>query len=280
MLLLSGCPLTIRGHDRVFVKRVLTKGGLVLDFAFPTLLHVCLLIFFVAILYSSVGHGGASGYLAVLSFFAVSPEKMSTTALMLNVLVAGLATWSYYRAKHLSMKLAWPFILASIPAAFVGGTIRISEKTYFLLLALVLVFAAFRLAFSSRAGGDQAAEKSVNPRISLPVGAGIGVLSGIVGVGGGIFLSPIMLLMKWASVKQTAAVSALFIVVNSLAGLGGRVLRGSFDMSTSIPIVVAAFAGGLIGSYFGASKFSGFVLRRILGIVLVIAAFKLIVTMV
>jgi len=251
-----------------------------LDFAFPTLILICLLIFFVAALYSSVGHGGASGYLAVLSFFAVSPEKMSTTALMLNVLVAGLATWSYYRAKHLSMKLAWPFILASIPAAFVGGTIRISEKTYFLLLALVLLFAAFRLAFSSRAGADQTSDKPVNPGISLPVGAGIGILSGVVGVGGGIFLSPIMLLMKWASVKQTAAVSALFIVVNSLAGLGGRVLRGSFDVSTSIPIVVAAFAGGLIGSYFGASKFSGLVLRRILGIVLVIAAFKLIVTIV
>ena len=251
-----------------------------LDITLPTLVLICLLIFFVAALYSSVGHGGASGYLAVLSFFAVSPEKMSTTALMLNVLVAGLATWSYYRAKHLSMKLAWPFILASIPGAFVGGTIRISEKAYFLLLALVLLFAAFRLVFSSHAGADQMSDKPVNPGISLPVGAGIGILSGIVGVGGGIFLSPIMLLMKWASVKHTAAVSALFIVVNSLAGLGGRVLRGSFDVSTSIPIVVAAFAGGLLGSYFGASKFSGLVLRRILGIVLAIAAFKLIVTMV
>ena len=251
-----------------------------MDFALPTLIFICLLIFFVAALYSSVGHGGASGYLAVLSFFVVSPEKMSTTALMLNVLVAGLATWSYYRAKHLSMKLAWPFILASIPAAFVGGTIRISEKAYFLLLALVLLFAAFRLVFSSRAGADLAEEKSVNPRISLPVGAGIGILSGIVGVGGGIFLSPTMLLMKWASVKQTAAVSALFIVVNSLAGLGGRVWRGSFDPSASILMVAAAFAGGLLGSYFGASKFSGLVLRRILGIVLVVAAFKLIVTMV
>jgi len=251
-----------------------------MDFSLPTLALVCLLIFFVAALYSSVGHGGASGYLAVLSFFVVSPEKMSTTALMLNVLVAGLATFSYYRAKHLSMKLAWPFILASIPAAFAGGTIRISEKAYFLLLALVLLFAAYRLAFTSRVEEDQITDKPMNARISLPVGAGIGVLSGIVGVGGGIFLSPIMLLMKWASVKQTAAVSALFIVVNSFAGLGGRALRGSFDVSTSIPIVVAAFTGGLIGSYFGASKFSGLVLRRILCLVLLIAAIKLIMTMV
>ncbi len=259
---------------------VLREREFALDFTFPTLLLICILIFFVAALYSSVGHGGASGYLAVLSFFAVSPEKMSTTALMLNVLVAGLATWSYYQAKHLSMKLAWPFILASIPAAFVGGTIRISEKAYFMLLALVLLFAAFRLVFSSLAGTDQTSDQPVNPAISLPLGAGIGILSGIVGVGGGIFLSPIMLLMKWASVKQTAAVSALFIVVNSFAGLGGRALRGSFDVSTSIPIVAAAFAGGLLGSYFGASKFSGLVLRRILGLVLAIAAFKLIVTMI
>lgn len=249
-----------------------------MEFDLTTVAFICVLIFVVATLYSSVGHGGASGYLAVLSFFAVGPAKMATTALMLNVLVAGLSLFSYYRAKHLSLKLAWPFIIASVPAAFIGASIAVSEKLYFVLLAIVLTFAAFRLAFSMEFHPDNSTHESVKLTNSLPVGAGIGVLSGIVGVGGGIFLSPLMLLMKWATTKQTAAVSALFIVVNSLAGLAGRGMRGVADVSTNMPLVVAAFCGGLIGSYYGATKFSGLFLRRILALVLLIAAFKLLVT--
>lgn len=248
-----------------------------MEFNLSILLLLCVLVFFVALLYSSVGHGGASGYLAILSFFAVAPSLMASTALLLNVLVAGLSLISYYRAKHLSLTLVWPFILASIPAAFIGGSIPVTEKVYFILLAIVLLFASFRLAYSADIPANDELQPVKLP-ISLPVGAGIGLLSGIVGVGGGIFLSPLMVIMKWATTKRTAAVSALFIVVNSIAGLAGRGLRGDLDIATSIPLLIAAFGGGLIGSYYGARKFSGQLLRRILALVLLVAAFKLIIT--
>ncbi|MBI3579839.1 MAG: sulfite exporter TauE/SafE family protein [Ignavibacteriales bacterium] len=241
-----------------------------------TLLIVAFLIFIVAALYSSVGHGGASGYLAVLSLFAVAPAVMSSTSLILNVLVAMTSLIAYYRAGHLSMKLAGPFMLLSIPAAFVGGLLHIPDRTYFLILALVLLAAAFRLAISLPSSSEDP-NKGVNFFASLGVGGGIGLLSGVVGVGGGIFLSPVLLLMRWADPKRTSAVSALFIVVNSLAGLGGRFLRGGLELGNFIPFIIAAFFGGIVGSYYGANKLSGLVLRRLLAVVLVLAAVKLII---
>lgn len=241
-----------------------------------SLILIAALVFIVAALYSSVGHGGASGYLAILSFFSFSPSIMSSTALVLNVLVAGVALVSYYRAGHLSFKLVWPFLIVSIPMAFVGGVLHVGEKTYYLILAVVLVIAAYRLAMARTGGNEELERKEISLSQSLPLGAGIGLLSGVVGVGGGIFLSPIMILMRWATAKQTAAVSALFIVVNSLAGLGGRFLKGGFEFGPFPYLVLVAFLGGLIGSYYGARKFSGIVLRRLLSLVLVIAAVKLV----
>ncbi len=236
---------------------------------------ISILVFIVAALYSSVGHGGASGYLAVLSFFAIAPATMGSTALTLNILVAGVALFSYVRAGHLSWRLAWPFILFSIPAAFIGGLLRVSEKTYFVLLALALVFAAYRLAMSAVGTEEGTEHKRVKLSASLPTGGAIGLLSGIVGVGGGIFLSPVMLLSKWADAKKTSAVAALFIVVNSLAGLAGRLAKGELVIDGFGPLIVVAFLGGLLGSYFGANRFSGSVLRRLLAVVLVIAALKM-----
>jgi len=241
------------------------------------LILISVLIFFVAVLYSSVGHGGASGYLAVLSFFSIAPAVMSSTALILNVLVAGIGVVVFSRAKHLPMNLAWPFILLSIPTAFLGGLVHIADKTYFFLLAFALLAASIRLAFSftSKEEGEMRAPSLL---VALPIGGGIGFLSGIVGVGGGIFLSPIMILRRWADPKKTSAVSALFIVVNSLSGIVGRVARGGFEFSAAVPFIAAAFLGGLVGSHFGANRFSGMALRRILSAVLLIAAFKLVVT--
>lgn len=245
-----------------------------------TLVEIILLsglILIVAALYSSVGHGGASGYLAVMSFVILDPPLMSTTALLLNILVAGIGTIQFSRAGHFSWKLAWPFVLLSIPFAFIGGLLRISALTYSLLLAGVLLFTSYRLVRTRNRVGE---EQLVPPSRFMAVGAGgsIGMLSGIVGVGGGIFLSPIMILMKWATIKQTAAISAFFIVVNSIAGLGGRFVRGGLEVGYIWPFVLAAAAGGLIGSYFGASKFTSKLLRQLLGIVLLIAALKLIIT--
>ncbi len=242
---------------------------------FTTLLILSILVMIVAVLYSSVGHGGASGYLAVLSFFTVAPAVMSSTALLLNVLVAGLGTYAFYRARHFSLRLAWPFVIASVPAAFIGGLMSISEKVYFLLLAVILLIAAYRMAIVLNGGSSDSGGAPVRLAVALPSGGGIGLLSGIVGVGGGIFLSPLMILLKWAGTKQTAAVSAAFIVVNSLAGLGGRFVRGGLEFGSLWMLVLAAFAGGLIGSHLGANRFSSMTLRRLLAIVLVIAAVKL-----
>lgn len=243
-----------------------------------SLLLISVLIFFVAALYSSVGHGGASGYLAVLSFFAVTPALMSSTALVLNVLVAGIGTISFLRAGHFSFKFSWPFVLLSVPAAFLGGLIRVSDNLFFLLLAGVLLVAAYRLAGGELAGNHEMEIRSPSRAVALPVGAGIGLLSGVVGVGGGIFLSPMIMLLHWATAKQTAALSAFFIVVNSLAGLAGRMARGGIMLEGLAPLVLAAFFGGLLGSYFGANKFSGPLLRRLLALVLLTAGLKLIYT--
>ncbi|MBI3112863.1 MAG: sulfite exporter TauE/SafE family protein [Ignavibacteriales bacterium] len=243
-----------------------------------SLLLISILIFFVAALYSSVGHGGASGYLAVLSFFAVTPALMSSTALVLNVLVAGIGTISFLRAGHFSFRFSWPFILLSVPAAFLGGLVRVSDDLFFLLLAGVLLVAAYRLAGGGLAGKPEMEIRSPSRAVTLPVGAGIGLLSGVVGVGGGIFLSPMTMLFHWATAKQTAALSAFFIVVNSLAGLAGRMARGGIMLEGLAPLVLAAFLGGLLGSYFGANKFSGLLLRRLLALVLLTAALKLIYT--
>jgi uncharacterized membrane protein YfcA len=247
---------------------------------FVSMLVISILVFVVAVLYSSVGHGGASGYLAVLSFFAVAPATMASTALTLNVLVAGVAMISYMRAGHLSWKLAWPFIVLSIPAAFIGGLVHISEGAYDVLLSFALLFAAFRLAMNVVSPAQANELRSVNLAVSLPVGAGIGLLSGVVGVGGGIFLSPLMILFRWADAKKTSAIAALFIVVNSLAGLAGRLAQGNLAIGGFAPLIAVAFLGGLIGSYYGANKFSGLVLRRLLALVLVIAATKMILSLI
>lgn len=246
-----------------------------MDLTLVHLLALCLAIACVAALYASVGHGGASGYLAVMSFLILNPALMSTTALLLNVLVAGMGTIQFFRAGHFSRKLAWPFILLSIPSAFAGGLIRISEASYMLLLAAVLLFAAYRLI---RGASPKQEESPKLPPQTVAVisGGGIGLLSGIVGVGGGIFLSPVLILMKWATTKQTAAVSAFFILVNSLAGLAGRYVRDGLEVGAIWPLVLAAGAGGLLGSFWGARRSTPRTLRLLLGIVLLIAAFKLV----
>jgi len=246
-----------------------------MELSIPVIIVICGLFFAVALLYSSVGHGGASGYIAILSFFSFTPMQMSTTALILNLLVAGTGFVSFYKARHFSAKLTWPFLTTSVPAAFLGGMILVSAHIYSLLLAGVLLFAAFRLIVEIRPSTHNSISKFPSPFVALPVGAGIGLISGIVGVGGGIFLSPLILLMKWAEPKRTSATSACFILVNSFAGLSGRFIGGSFEIGILAPFMFTAFLGGLAGSYLGANLFSGSMLRRLLGVILLIASYKL-----
>jgi len=239
------------------------------------LLLLLALVFLVAVAYSSVGHGGASGYLAALSFFGLAPAAMAPSALCLNLLVAGLSFVSYWRARHFVFGLLWPFLLASIPFAFLGGLLGVPTRLYMSLLAAALVFAAFRLLVVVPPKEEEYFVKPPSLWAALPVGGAIGFVSGLIGVGGGIFLSPLMILLKWADAKRTAAVSAAFIWINSAAGLYGHLSRKSVDWGSLLWLVGAAFAGGLLGSWLGARRFQGIWLRRILGIVLLVAALKL-----
>ncbi len=234
------------------------------------------LTFLVAFIYSSVGHGGASGYLAILSFFAIPHEIMAASALCLNVLVASLSFFIYYKARHFSWKLTCPFVLTSIPFAFLGGLIKIPPSFYALLLAGALLFAGVRLLWDlDKNTGNIKSEPSFS--FAVLIGGGIGLLSGMVGVGGGIFLSPILILLRWADPKTTAASSAFFILVNSMAGLAGRYLRGNLHLTPEWSLmVITAFLGGILGSRMGAHHFPSAWLRRILACVLFLAVFKLI----
>lgn len=240
-----------------------------------TIALLTLLIFAGAMLYSSVGHAGASGYLAALALFGVEPAIMKPTALCLNVLVASIGTVQFFRAGCFSWSLFWPFAIASAPAAYLGGSIALPGQYYRPLVGIVLLFAAVRLWISKP---QQAADAITPPPLlySLAAGAGIGLLSGLTGTGGGIFLSPLMLFMGWADVKQTSGVSAAFILANSIAGLAGLFQGWSVLPSAIVPWAVAAIAGGLIGSYFGSRRLPSQAMRRLLAAVLVIAGGKLI----
>ncbi len=245
----------------------------------PALLTLLLaLVFFVALAYSSVGHGGASGYLAVLSFFGLPPAAMAPSALCLNLLVSGTSFTSYWRAGHFALRLLWPFLLTSIPFAFLGGLTVVSPRTYLVLLATLLLVAAYRLLVVKPPPQEESFLRVPPLHVALPAGAGIGFLSGVIGVGGGIFLSPLIILLRWADAKRTAAASAAFIWVNSAAGLYGHLLRKTVDWPALLWLVGAAFAGGLVGSYLGAQRFRGLWLRRILGVVLLVATVKLLRT--
>lgn len=238
------------------------------DFLYP-------LIFLVALVYASVGHGGASGYLAVLALYGFSPQEMAPSALALNLLVAGTSFLAFWRGGFFSWRLFWPFAVSSIPMAFLGGLLTVPRAVYGWLLMAALLFAALRLVLTSVNKEETTDFHAPSLRVALPIGAGIGLLSGIVGVGGGIFLSPLLILMRWADAKRTAAISACFIWVNSAAGLYGHVSRGGFHALELWPLVVAAFLGGLIGSQLGAAKFKRMALCRILAAVLTVAAYKM-----
>ena len=230
------------------------------------------LVFGVALLYSSVGHGGASGYLAALALAGFAPAEMKSSALALNLLVAGLAFYNYRKAGFFSWKLFWPLAAASIPAAYLGGLIKVPAEVYAKLLAFALAAAAIRLIFLEPA---RKAPRAPNLPVSAGVGAATGLLSGIVGVGGGIFLSPLMILLGWADPKTTAGVSAAFIWVNSASGLVGHFQRNPLSTLPLWDLAAAAVAGGLVGSRLGAKNLTPLSLRRLLGVVLLLAAYKI-----
>lgn len=229
----------------------------------------------VAALYSSVGHGGATGYLAAMSIYSWPQAVMSSTALVLNCVTAGISCYAFARKGFLPIKLALPFIIASVPAAYVGSQLPVSERMFSVLLGSGLVAAAIRLAWvpSDKSFGEL---QPVNTSIAAISGALLGLFSGAIGIGGGVFLSPLLIFMRWADPKQTAAISALFILANSISGIVGRLNSNKFALDNVAPFLVAAVSGALLGSWAGCSKFSGLTLRRMLSAVLLVAVAKII----
>lgn len=249
---------------------------------------LALLIFVAALLYSSVGHAGASGYLAAMGLFDVPSSLMRSSALVLNVFVASIGTFRFARAGYFSWRLFLPFAITSVPMAFLGGRWRLADPAYQVLLGSVLLLAAASLLMRSFIATWVQRDRGsfIRPppiAVALMIGAGLGLLAGMTGVGGGIFLSPLLMLMRWADAKRTAAVSAAFILVNSISGLAGQLRSGQLQtLQSHTPEVsiwlCAAIAGGLIGSWLGARRFDNRTLRILLAVVLIIAGVKMIAT--
>ena len=228
----------------------------------------------IGFLYSSVGHGGASGYIAVLSLYGIVPSQYKPVILILNIIVAGLAFIQYYRAGHFKWSLCWPFIITSIPFAYLGSQVPIQDEHYNLLLGIALILPIIRLF-----GYFPADKKDLKPlplSWGLIIGVIIGFASGVLSIGGGIFLSPVLILFGWANAKQAAAVSALFIVVNSISGLIGNIGKPILLDETSLSWFIAIVTGGIAGSYLGSHKFRYQTVQYLLAVVLLIACVKLI----
>lgn len=242
-----------------------------------TIVTIAVLMGLAAALYSTVGHGGASAYLAIMAIFAVAPETMRPTALALNLIVAGLGSWRYWRAGQTNLKLLLLFAATAVPAAFIGGGIKIAPEIYRPLVGVVLWVAALHLFWQP----SQLAQREIRPvsaTVALPIGALLGLLAGLTGTGGGIFLSPLIILFGWEDARRTSGVVAGFIFVNSIAGLAGNVASVR-SLPAELPFFAGAVVlGALAGTWLGIGRLPKPRLLQGLGLVLVIAGAKLIFT--
>lgn len=239
---------------------------------------LAIIFFLIATLYGAVGLGGGSGYLAVMGLAGVPPEIMRPTALTLNILVASIGTWKYVRAGYFSARLFWPIAAASIPFAFIGGLITLPEEIYQPIVGVVLLYAAYRLWRT-----DSQTQTSPRSKPTLPIwmafvaGAGIGLVAGLVGMGGGILLGPLLLLTGWSDTRQAMGITAAFVLVNSIAGLAGRLTSVPELPSTIIVLLLVVGIGGWLGAEYGSTRLDPRLLRRLLALILLAGAVRMFV---
>lgn len=233
------------------------------------------LIFLAALLFSSVGHGGASAYLAVFALASMTPAEMRPAALALNVLVATIGLYKFYQVGAFNWSLFWPIALTSIPAAFIGGQITLANNSYKVLVGATLLYAAWTI-FRNANQSDDVHVRPVAKPVLLTLGAALGFISGLTGVGGGIFLSPILLYFCWAKTKVISGVAAAFILVNSISGLLGFLSKSPSLPAGLIYWALAAVLGGLIGAQYGSRKLANPTIRKLLALVLVFAGSKMV----
>jgi uncharacterized protein len=230
--------------------------------------------FIIATIYSSVGFGGGSSYLALLAVMDVHFETIRPAALLCNIIVVSGGTYIFWKSGALDLKKSWPFLCASIPLAFIGGWWKIENAAFFFILLGICLIVAAALLWAQPAPRKDYEFK--NPLLNAALGGGIGFLSGLVGIGGGIFLAPILHLLNWAEAKKISALASLFILVNSISGLAGQVTRTQqIDWKFITPLLLAVFIGGQIGSRLGARKFNPVYIKRITSLVIFAAAIKI-----
>jgi len=250
-----------------FNEKSTTIATMSIDWIFLLILPI------IAFLYAAVGHGGASGYLALMALFSFAPDQMKPTALLLNLFVAAISFLHYWRSGFFNWRLFLAFAIGSIPMSFVGGMLEVNTKVYKITLGILLIFAILKML--NVFGKEKETLNKVKWPFAIGVGAIIGFFSGLIGIGGGIILSPVILLLNWGTIKQAAAVSALFIWVNSAAGMAGQLNKGIEFESESWLYVALAVVGGFFGGYIGSSKMNNNAVRYLLAFVLLLASIKL-----
>lgn len=242
--------------------------------------YIIISFFLIALIYSSVGFGGGSSYLALMAVMGITMQVMRPAALLCNIVVVAGGSFIFYKEGLLDLRKSWPFLAASVPLAFVGGYWPIRETTFFQILGVTLIIASFALWFQDRfSKQDEAFSKPDNLVLTLFIGGGIGFLSGLVSIGGGIFLSPILHFLKWDVARKISGVASVFILVNSISGLLGQLSRSAtLDWKFILPLLLAVFLGGQIGSRLGAKRFNSLYIRRITAILILVAGINVLAT--
>ncbi len=234
--------------------------------------------FFIALIYSSVGFGGGSSYLAILALMAIDFYLIRSTALLCNIVVVSVGTFIFYKEGKLDFKKSWPLIISSVPLAYFGGLWPIRQEMFFILLGITLVLVAIVLWLQPEKNTARSNPKYDTVLFKVFIGGALGLLSGLVGIGGGIFLSPILHFIHWGEAKKISAIASFFILVNSIGGLAGQMQKhASIDWRFMLPLLVSVFIGGQVGSRLGAKKFNPVYVKRITALLILVAGTKILV---